>query len=317
MTKISRILCVVDPTTKKQYAVERAAWVADKLGADLELFICYYNEYLSGNRFFDSPSLKKAREEVMENNQKYLNELAKPLADSGLSVSTKTTWAHPLYDEIVRYAAASGADLVFKDTHHHSAAARALLSNTDWQLIRSCASPLWLVKPRAFAENPVFIAAIDPMNEHDKPAALDDEIIMTGKALAGKCDGELHAFHAYDPRIAMATSSASAYLPVSLPIDEIDKQMRESHGARFNEIIEHHGINADKAHLVSGLTHEELPALADKLNADVVAMGAVSRNRLKRLFVGATAERTLDHLPCDLLIIKPSWFETPAEILEG
>ncbi len=91
MTNISRILCVVDPTTKKQHAVERAAWVADKLGADLELFICYYNEYLSGNRFFDSPSLEKAREEVMENNQKYLNELARPLADSGLSVSTKTS----------------------------------------------------------------------------------------------------------------------------------------------------------------------------------------------------------------------------------
>lgn len=317
MTKVSRILCVVDPTTKEQHAVKRAARVAGKLGADLELFICFYNEYLSGNRFFDSPSLEKARKEVIENNQKYLDELAKPLANSGLSVSTKTTWAHPLYDEIVRYAAASGADLVFKDTHHHSAAARALLSNTDWQLIRNCASPLWLVKPRTFSENPVFVAAIDPMNEHDKPAALDDEIIMSSKALAEQCDGELHVFHAYDPRIAMATSSASAYLPVSLPIDEIDKQMRDSHGARFSEITEHHRIDADKAHLVSGLAHEELPELAGKLNADVVAMGAVSRNRLKRLFVGATAERTLDHLPCDLLIIKPSWFETPAEILEG
>jgi universal stress protein E len=43
-------------------------------------------------------------------------------------------------------------------------------------------------------------------------------------------------------------------------------------------------------------------------------MGAISRNRWKRLFIGATAERTLDHLPCDLLIVKPDWFRTPAEI---
>jgi universal stress protein E len=43
-------------------------------------------------------------------------------------------------------------------------------------------------------------------------------------------------------------------------------------------------------------------------------MGAVSRNRWKRLFIGATAERTLEHLPCDLLIVKPDWFQTPAEI---
>ncbi|MBT5219554.1 MAG: universal stress protein, partial [Woeseia sp.] len=39
-------------------------------------------------------------------------------------------------------------------------------------------------------------------------------------------------------------------------------------------------------------------------------MGAVSRNTMKRLFIGATAERTLEHLPCDLLVVKPSWFHS-------
>ena len=43
-------------------------------------------------------------------------------------------------------------------------------------------------------------------------------------------------------------------------------------------------------------------------------MGAVARNRWKRIFIGATAERTLEHLPCDLLIIKPDWFHTPVEM---
>jgi universal stress protein E len=45
-------------------------------------------------------------------------------------------------------------------------------------------------------------------------------------------------------------------------------------------------------------------------------MGAVSRNRWKRLFIGATAERTLEFLPCDLLIVKPNWFRIPEEISE-
>jgi len=42
-------------------------------------------------------------------------------------------------------------------------------------------------------------------------------------------------------------------------------------------------------------------------------MGAVARNRWKRLFIGATAERTLEYLPCDLLIVKPDWFKTPVD----
>jgi universal stress protein E len=33
-------------------------------------------------------------------------------------------------------------------------------------------------------------------------------------------------------------------------------------------------------------------------------MGAVSRSRLRELFVGSTAERILDHLPCDVLVIR-------------
>lgn len=317
MKNIKRILCVVDPTSKERHALERAAWLADCNRADLELLICYYNEFLSGDRFFDSGSLRKARLEVIEEQQKSLESMAEPLRKKGLKVSVNAVWDHPLHEGIVRHANNSKSDMIIKDTHYHSAAARVLLSNTDWQLIRTCEAPLWLVKPREFPKNPLFIAAIDPMNQNDKPAALDDEIIMTSKLLAGNCNGDVRAFHAYDPRVVIATTAANAYLPVSLPIQEIEKQMREQHGKRFNEVAAYHGIRDDHAHLVAGRTHEELSALAIERNAAVVVMGAVARNKWKRLFIGATAERTLDHLPCDLLIVKPDWFHTPQEILQA
>ena len=311
MHKISQILCVIDPTTDAQPAMHRAAWLAKKTSAELELFVCYYNEYLSGDRLFDSPSLEKAREEVITGHEKHLETMAEPLRAAGIVVSTKAVWDHPLHEGIVRRAESIDADVVFKDTHHHSAVTRALFSNTDWNLIRTCAAPLWLVKPGEMAEAPVFLAAIDPLNEHDKPAALDDEILVLSKTLSEYSGGEVHAFHSYDPRIAVATATANAYIPVSLPFDEIEEQMREQHEKRFNEVTGFHGIDDARAHLVAGLTHEELPALAADVKADVVVMGAVSRNQWKRLFIGATAERTLEHLPCDLLIVKPDWFQTP------
>ena len=313
MEKISRILAVVDPTVNEQPAMHRAAWLAKQTQADLELLVCYYNEYLSGDRLFDSPSLEKARGEVIANQEKHLEELAEPVRQLGVVVTTTAIWDHPLYAGVVRHAIDSKADIVFKDTHHHSAVERALLTNTDWNLIRTCPTPLWLVKPKEFAESPVFIAAIDPLNQHDKPAALDDEILHITKLLGDKSHGEVHAFHSYDPRIAVATATANAYIPVSLPFDEIEQQMHEDHQKRFGEITSFHGLDDDKAHLIAGLTHEELPLIAKRMNADVVVMGAVARNRWKRLFIGATAERTLEHLPCDLLIVKPDWFRTPVE----
>jgi len=59
---------------------------------------------------------------------------------------------------------------------------------------------------------------------------------------------------------------------------------------------------------------QELPSIANELDAAVVVMGAVSRNGWKRLFIGATAERTLEYLPYDLLIIKPDRFRTPVTL---
>lgn len=314
MKEISRILTVVDPTASEQPAMHRAAWLAKKNGAELELLVCYYNEYLSGDRLFDSPSLEKARNEVIQSHENHLEKLAEPLRADGVVVKTTALWDHPLYEGIVRQAVESGADIVVKDTHHHSVVARALLTNTDWNLIRTCPLPLWLVKRQDFAETPVFVAAIDPMHQHDKPAALDDEILHISKALSDVVEGELHAFHSYDPRIAVATATANAYIPVSLPFDEIEQQMHEDHQKRFKEITDFHKIEDGNAHLVAGLAHEELPLIAENLKADVVVMGAVARNRWKRLFIGATAERTLEHLPCDLLIIKPDWFKTPVDL---
>ncbi len=294
--------------------MQRAAWLAKNTGAELELLICYYNEYLSGDRLFDSPSLEKARAEVIESHEKHLEELAEPFRTDGIVVTTSAVWDHPLFEGIVRHAIASDADIVVKDTHHHTAVARALLTNTDWNLIRACPLPLWLVKPRKISDSPLFIAAIDPMNQNDKPAALDDEILQVSKTICEGTGGDVHAFHAYDPRIAVATATANAYIPVSLPFDEIEQQMHEDHQKRFREITDFHGVADENSHLVAGLTHEELPAMAEKLGADVVVMGAVARNRWKRLFIGATAERTLEHLPCDLLIVKPDWFQTPVEL---
>jgi universal stress protein E len=313
MRKFGRILAVVDPTAKVQPALHRAAWLAGKNGATLELLVCYYNEYLSGNRLFDADSLRDARQEVLTGFEEFLDELARPLREQGIGVSTTVLWHHPLHEAVVRHAKAIGADIVFKDTHHHSLLARALFTHSDWALIRTCPSPLWLVKPMDFPAAPVFVAAVDPFHQHDKPAALDDEILEVGTALAQASGAALHAFHAYDPRIAVATATANAYIPVSLPLDEIEKEMHIQHEKRLGEITDFHGISREKSHLAAGPAHEELPALARELGASLVVMGAVARNRLKQLFIGSTAERTLEHLPCDLLIVKPGWIRVRVE----
>ena len=314
MLNLSRLLCVIDPTVDHQPALQRAAWVARSTGAELELMTCYYNPYFSGNLFFDAPSLENARAEATYDHERMLEALADPLRNEGLVVKTTAIFDHPLYAGVIRQAVRSGTDIVFKDTHHHMAISRALFTHTDWDLTRTCPVPVWLVKPHPIDEPVVFIAAIDPLNQNDKPAALDDAILCLSKSIAENVNGQVHAFHSYDPRVALATATANAYIPVSLPCDEIEKQIREQHKKRFDEITDFHQIGKERCHLISGLAQEELPALAANLNAAVVVMGAVARNPWQRVFIGATAERTLEKLQCDLLIVKPDWFHTPVDL---
>jgi nucleotide-binding universal stress UspA family protein len=39
-------------------------------------------------------------------------------------------------------------------------------------------------------------------------------------------------------------------------------------------------------------------------------MGAVSRRALVRFFIGHTAERVIDAIDCDVMIVKPRGFKT-------
>jgi nucleotide-binding universal stress UspA family protein len=72
-----------------------------------------------------------------------------------------------------------------------------------------------------------------------------------------------------------------------------------------------HDIPPDNVFIASGDPVTQLPRRAKKLGAGLVVMGAVSRRGLQRLFIGHTAERVIDELACDVLIVKPAGFKTP------
>jgi len=179
-----KILVVVDPRSEEQPAAERAAWLAKHLSASLELFICDFDPDIDAGRGATIWIKEPVRENLLAILRKKLEEIAAPLRERGLEVAIDLAWDHPLHDGIVRKVEASQPWLVVKDTHHHNALKRTILTNTDWHLIRHCQAPLLLVKPNPVAENAKVFAAVDPLHVHDKPAQLDNEIVKLAKTLA-------------------------------------------------------------------------------------------------------------------------------------
>jgi universal stress protein E len=298
------ILVIVDPATgAHQPAVERAAWLAKQAGARLELFACDYDPDLDSGRvstvWIPDPG---AREQVLLRRRHALEEMAAPLRRQELDVGIDVVWDHPYDLAIIKKAAAHDYWLVAKDTQHHNVLQRTLLTNVDWHLIRKCPVPLLLVKDRKLAAEPNVLAAVDPVNEHDKPAALDDRIFGFAAELARVLRGHLHVMHSY-----------AAPMGAELPPDVLQLIARE-HRSAMQKFLDRHAVLGGHSHLYEGLAHECLQKAAHEHQADFVVMGAVARRGLKRLFIGSTAERVLDRLPCDLVIVKPLEFEVPEDV---
>ena len=310
MKRLDRILAVFDPTSEAQPALGKAALLARRFGAALELFICDFDPALSGQPFFDTDKLRELREEFLTERVEFLEEVADRLRAQGISVETHVHWDNPLYRGILRRVQESSPDLVVKDTHYHSLIRRTVFTNTDWSLIRACPAPLLLAKPGEWRVPPKIVAALDPGHLGDKPAALDHDILDCAQLLAGRLSGEVHAVHAFFPAALLAATTSMAGMPMvsGVTAAEIVEAERKRIAAVLSGVVAGHGLLPERIYLEQGSAADVLPRTAEKLAADLVVMGAVSRSRAQELFVGSTAERVLDRIGCDVLVVKPADF---------
>jgi universal stress protein E len=310
MKRLDRILAVVDPTSEAQPALARAATLARRCEAVLELFVCDFDPALSGQPFFDTDKLRLLREEFVSERLEYLEELAEELRAEGLAVETHVHWDNPTYRGILRRVEESSPDLVVKDTHHHTVLRRTLFTNTDWSLIRTCPVPLLLAKPADWPDRPRILAALDPGHLGDKPAALDHDILEWSELVAARMGGELHAAHAFFPAALLAATTSMADMPMAsgMTAAEIVETERQRIAGVLAEVVRSHPVDPSRVHLEQGAANDVLPRVAASLGAALVVMGAVSRSRLQEVFLGSTAERVLDRLGCDVLVVKPANF---------
>lgn len=127
------------------------------------------------------------------------------------------------------------------------------------------------------------MACVDPAHVHAKAETLDYAIIELAHALAYRLRGELHILHSIE------------LLPQPASLDEL---------------LRPYGIGRQRVHVVSVRPERTIARFVQKMDASLVVMGAVSKGALETLFIGNTAEKVLDDLSCDILVVK----STPLEV---
>jgi universal stress protein E len=308
MRAIRRILFAVkNPDSRRQLGIDKAIRIAKRLGASIELFHAISTPVFLDLQPLTGTSLADLKHESLQLRQARLDAHAARADTRGVQVSCKVQWDYPPHEAIVRRANRIKADLIIAECHEGSRLRPWLVHLTDWELLRTSPVPVLLMKNTKVYERPAILAAVDPSHQHAKPAALDGEIVALGESFAKSLRGSLHAMHANYPVVFGLTLGDPGIDAVSLAASYAEQKRKDADD--FKAFAEQAGIARPRRHSIDGDPVYGIPRVARSMRAQLVVMGAVSRSGLKRVFIGNTAERVLNDLPCDVLVVKPPRFK--------
>jgi universal stress protein E len=302
------ILVVVESDCNPQQTIDRAIYAAGLFDCKLDILYCGQSQNSLPGGIAVSSKAKAIRQHIVEIQEQTAQELAKPAGAAGRLASVALLLDRPISDHVVAKAGKAKSRMIIKGTEFHSLAERSILVDSDWQLIRTCPYPLWLVKHGSFREQALIAAAVDPVHEHDKSAGLDKTIIGAAQTIAKLAGGKVDLIHTYMRLSSIGKAATWAVKSTKLPVDDIDRRIKAEHRTALDALAKSCGIEAKRVHQLPGRASEIIPAFVRANGVDLVVMGGLARWGIKKAVVGSTAERVLDHLPCDLLIVRDNEF---------
>ncbi|EJN37181.1 universal stress protein UspA-like protein [Pseudomonas sp. GM84] len=273
MQAVRSILVVLDPEHAHSRALTRAKLIARVTGARLHLLMC----------------------DKKQDHNALLSLLSSQLHDDGYdNVSHEQNWKESLHESIIAVQQAEGCDLVIKEHRPDNPLRKALLTPSDWKLLRLCPCAVLMVKSeRPWTEGKI-LAAVDVGNDDEDHRRLHASIIDHGYGIASLTKGELHVISAH-PSPMLAASDPAYQLS-----ETIDKRYREACSAFQAE----YDISEDRLHVEEGPADVLIPHFEKELDAVVTVIGTIARTGISGALIGNTSEVVLDSLKGDVLVLK-------------
>jgi len=301
MKNLKRILVIVDPTVERDFVVDRVNNILQDRTTEVRFFINSVNTLTPQSYAYegmDHAFFETQRHLFIDHYSKILDELVSEFQEKGFQVSSAFSEDPQLADSIIRQVKAFVPDLVLKSTHQHSTLGRTLITNTDWRLIRKCKKPLLLVKPREWIKEGSVVAAVDPLHVKAQQTTLDHLLVENAIEMAKQLRLTARIFHCYFPFVSSMFPTISE---TSQQVDEI----RRRHEVAMTNLLSVHSIPPEQVYITRGDLIPSLIQFLEKSGANILVIGALSRNVIERTIVGNTAEKILDDCPCDVMVIKP------------
>lgn len=322
MKHFSNILYVLDHDPDRSCGLERAAALAR--GNQARLKVVSVIESLPAGMVLEGLDLSTddLQAASLTESARRLNALVEPLRDA-VAIETKVLTGK-LFLEVIREVLRHGHDLVIKCAGE-TAPMAALFGSDDLHLLRKCPCPLWLGRPNSALNYRRVLAAVDvqPLSspkEQAQQQALNSTILELAATLATSEFAELHVAHVWTALGEPMLRGGMIATPAETKIDAYIEAERRRHAKALDQVLADLEVRIGAEamrwlqpvrHLPKGSPRDELPALARRIDADILVLGTVGRGGISGMLIGNTAEAVLQRLSCAVLAIKPEGFVSP------
>jgi universal stress protein E len=293
MSQYQRLLLIIDPTLR-QYPAQHAMALARASGASLHILALV--PAIKGLWMLEERDRLQLREDCLRPHRDWLNEQTTPLQGRGITVTTQLTWAEDMEKDIIDYVTDMQPDLLIKQIRHESAFKRAIFTPLDWQLLRHCQVPVYLVGSSRHVLPRKVVAAVEVTDTTPADNTLNERIIQQASSLALQCDAELHLLY--------ACTISAAYLADydGLTLAELTKALGRDLKKAFLALADQFGVPSDRRHFIEGHPIAVLNEFSHDHQMDVIVMGKVQSHGLGKL-LGSTTEHILYQAPCSILAV--------------
>lgn len=287
--------------------LQRAALLVEATGSRLELFHACHDASIGEFRSASTAELAAAKKQLADRYANRLAEIAAEFRDRNIEVESGSVWDHPFADAVLRRLASGEYDLVMKHSDCPSYYV-GLATHADWELLRRSPVHVWLVRDDVRQIDCMMSAIGSGAPPVDPVTAIDDAAFRIAAGLAQTFDARHVPVHvanlppaavspAYASPLGAATATAAAVQEDWLRYTREEKETLEEF------VSEQGATRVDPLHL-EGWPARSIPEAAQRLQADLIVMGARSLSRWQRLFRAVTAEPVLARAGCDLLVVR-------------
>ena len=307
MQKYKNILVVADPEREQQPAIYRAIHLA-KVCDDVKIivFLAIYDFSYEMTSMLSSDERDAMRRGVVMQREEWLKEIIQPHTGKGINIEIKVVWHNRPYESIIADVFSQDIDLLIKATYEHDKLGSVIFTPTDWHLLRKCPVPVLLVKGENWPTNGNVLACVNLSAEDEAHEDLNDKIVKEAIAFSSITQASVNLVNAYPATPVNITIELPEFDPASYT-----DAVRGHHLMTMKALRQKYCIAEEQTYVVEGLAENVIPQVADEIKAEIVILGTTGRTGLSAVFIGNTAENTIDSLNCDLLALKPDGYISP------